>query len=401
MPCQPETVTSGRQPPPVKLSTPRRFAAVLVAFALVALGVILVKVLWRLHLPYVNTVLGLGLGCLCLVLAMLAAWRVMSAFLYKVGRRLSFSYFLIGVLPIPMVMLLLVVVAYLLACLFVGHIYRDALQPLDTEVAAVTREHAALFLRSGQVPDAPPPGALPGMAFAYYRDGKRTAGDPRPPARRARRLYRRPRPRAQPAQLSVGRDQPPRRPGRRHANQAVQPRAAAADPGQQPQRGRGAAVHKERVGGPLVLGPPAAAVGTGQRAAARPGQRPPAHQQLAGHLEWHPAGLAAAPVRGQRRDRRRRLGGAGRPRRAAPERLRGGDADGDLHDRRAVAGGQPAQPGDRRRAARRLQRAHPGRAAGSDRRSAAHLQRDGGQPRDAGRGVGAEGAARERAVPGA
>jgi len=182
MPSQPETDTSGRQPPPVKLSTPRRFAAVLVAFALVALGVILVKVLWRLHLPYVNTVLGLGLGCLCLVLAMLAAWRVMSAFLYKVGRRLSFSYFLIGVLPIPMVMLLLVVVAYLLACLFVGHIYRDALHSLDTEVAAVTREHAALFLRSGQVPDAPPPGALPGMAFAYYRDGKRTAGDPRAPA---------------------------------------------------------------------------------------------------------------------------------------------------------------------------------------------------------------------------
>src|ERR1700687_4769425 len=182
MPSQPETDTTGRQPPPVKLSTPRRFAASLVAIALVALGVVLVKVLWRLHLPYVNTVLALGLGCLCLVLAMLAAWRLMSAFLYKVGRRLTFSYFLIGVLPIPMVMLLLVVVAYLLACLFVGHIYRDGLHALDAEVAAVTREHGALYLRSGQVPDEPPPGTLAGMAFAYYRDGKRTAGDPRAPA---------------------------------------------------------------------------------------------------------------------------------------------------------------------------------------------------------------------------
>src|SRR5260370_34452077 len=85
MPAQPETDATGPQPPPVKLSTPRRFAALLVALALVALGLVLVRALWRLHLPYVNTVLGLGLSCLCLIVAMLAAWRVMSAFLYKVG----------------------------------------------------------------------------------------------------------------------------------------------------------------------------------------------------------------------------------------------------------------------------------------------------------------------------
>src|ERR1700732_744642 len=154
MPEQPGTDATGPQPPPVKLSTPRRFAAFLVAFALVALGLVLVRALWRLPLPYVNTVLGLGLGCLCLIVAMLAAWRVMSAFLYKVGRRLSFSYFLIGVLPIPMVLLLLAVVAYLLACFFIGHVYRDALGSLDAEVAAATHERAAYFLMSGKVPDA-------------------------------------------------------------------------------------------------------------------------------------------------------------------------------------------------------------------------------------------------------
>jgi sigma-B regulation protein RsbU (phosphoserine phosphatase) len=167
----------------VKLSTPRRFAAFLVAFALVALGLVLVRALWRLHLPYVNTVLGLGLGCLCLIVAMLAAWRVMSAFLYKVGRRLSFSYFLIGVLPIPMVLLLLAVVAYLLACFFIGHVYRDALGSLDAEVAAATRERAAYFLVSGKVPDARvAAGAIPEMVYAYYRNGERAAGDPRAPA---------------------------------------------------------------------------------------------------------------------------------------------------------------------------------------------------------------------------
>jgi sigma-B regulation protein RsbU (phosphoserine phosphatase) len=167
----------------VKLSTPRRFAAFLVAFALVALGLLLVRALWRVHLPYVNTVLGLGLGCLCLIVAMLAAWRVMSAFLYKVGRRLSFSYFLIGVLPIPMVLLLLAVVAYLLACFFIGHVYRDALGSLDAEVAAATRERAAYFLVSGKVPDARVAGgAMPEMVYAYYRNGERAAGDPRAPA---------------------------------------------------------------------------------------------------------------------------------------------------------------------------------------------------------------------------
>jgi len=167
----------------VKLSTPRRLAALLVAFALVTLGLVLVRALWRLHLPYVNTVVGLGLGCLCLIVAMLAAWRVLSAFLYKVGRRLSFSYFLIGVLPIPMVLLLLAVVAYLLACFFIGHVYRDALGSLDAEVAAATRERAAHYLVSGKVPDPRVAGgAMPAMVFAYYRDGERIAGDPRAPA---------------------------------------------------------------------------------------------------------------------------------------------------------------------------------------------------------------------------
>jgi HAMP domain-containing protein len=167
----------------VKLSTPRRLAAFLVALALTVLGVVLFRALWRLHLPYVNTVLGLGLSCLCLVVLMLAAWRAVSAFLYKVGRRLSFSYFLIGVLPIPMVLLLLAVVAYLLACFFIGHVYRDALGSLDAEVAAATRERAAHYLLTGKVPDArTAAGSMPGMVYAYYRNGERAAGDPRAPA---------------------------------------------------------------------------------------------------------------------------------------------------------------------------------------------------------------------------
>jgi HAMP domain-containing protein len=172
----------------------RRFAAFLVGLALVALGVALLRALWRQHLPYVNTVLGLGLAGLFLALGVVAAWRVMRAFLYKVGRRLAFSYFLLGVLPIPMMLLLLGVVAYLLASFFIGHLYRDALKSLDTEVAAATHERAAFLLRRGRPPEgaaaaadpAGPAGAaepLPGMAYAYYRGGRRIAGAPRAPER--------------------------------------------------------------------------------------------------------------------------------------------------------------------------------------------------------------------------
>jgi HAMP domain-containing protein len=183
-----------------------------VGLALVALGALLVVALWRLHLPYVNMVLGLGVGCLCLILAMLALWRLMSAFLYKVGRRLAFSYFLIGVLPIPMMVLLLAVVAYLLACFFIGHLYRDALHSLEREVAAATRERAALYMRGGQPPATPAAiarGTESGMVFAYYRNGERTAGDRRAPAHWPAWAPQRPQQATTPAVSAALADAPP------------------------------------------------------------------------------------------------------------------------------------------------------------------------------------------------
>jgi HAMP domain-containing protein len=169
---------------PATFTTARRLAAFLVGLALVAVGVLLLRALWQLHLPYVNMVLGLGVGSLVLILALLTAWKVMRALLYKVGRRLAFSYFLLGGLPIPMMLLLLGVVAYLLSSFFIGHLYRDALKSLDAEAAAATRERAAWYLRTGRLPNLPAgAGQLPGMVYAYYRDGRRAAGDPRAPER--------------------------------------------------------------------------------------------------------------------------------------------------------------------------------------------------------------------------
>jgi serine phosphatase RsbU (regulator of sigma subunit) len=74
-------------------------------------------------------------------------------------------------------------VAYLLASFFIGHLYRDALRSFDGELAAATRERAALFQRTGQPPVVPAAAEpVPGTVFAYYQDGRRVAGDPRAPA---------------------------------------------------------------------------------------------------------------------------------------------------------------------------------------------------------------------------
>jgi HAMP domain-containing protein len=179
----------------VKPHASRRLLALIVGLAAIGLAVVLIVAIWHLHLHYVNAVIAFGLICFGIVALLLLGWKLISAFLYKVGRRLAFSYFLIGGLPIPMVMLLLAVVAYLLSSFFIGHLYRDAVRSLDAEVTVATRQRAALFLTTGRPPAAAAPGAasaghepdaplpLAGMTYAYYQDGRRLAGDGRAPAR--------------------------------------------------------------------------------------------------------------------------------------------------------------------------------------------------------------------------
>ena len=80
--------------------------------------------------------------------------RAYRAFLWKVGRRLAFSYFLLGVLPIPLLLLLLALLAYLLSGFFLGHLYRDAVQSMQGEIAAAAAGPARRLRRRR----APPPG---------------------------------------------------------------------------------------------------------------------------------------------------------------------------------------------------------------------------------------------------
>lgn len=166
------------------------------AFGLVAL------VLWSGGIAFANAgvpVLSALVGFL--VAAGTVGWlcwlalRLLRRMLWRVGRKLAFSYFLIGVLPIPMVLVLLGLGLYLQAGFFLSHLYRDAVRSLEAELSYVARtalnaDRDPAPIR--QPPDARGPGSPAGadghftppqgVALAFYQDGKLVAGDPGAPA---------------------------------------------------------------------------------------------------------------------------------------------------------------------------------------------------------------------------
>jgi serine phosphatase RsbU (regulator of sigma subunit) len=123
--------------------------------------------------PVLSVLAALFLVSTLLLLLLWAAWRIYHAFLWRVGRRLAFSYFLIGVLPIPLVMLLLAAATYILSGFFLGHLYRDAARGIAGELD--TRAEAALARGAGDGGDDER------VAVAVYRSGRRVGGDPRLP----------------------------------------------------------------------------------------------------------------------------------------------------------------------------------------------------------------------------
>jgi sigma-B regulation protein RsbU (phosphoserine phosphatase) len=130
------------------------------------------------HIPYLSGLTGFLLVAGGVALLVWALFRAYRAFLWKVGRRLAFSYFLLGVLPIPLLLLLLALLGYLLAGFFLGHLYRDAVQSVQGEIAAAAQSRLGAFAA------ASPPRAAEGgdVVFGYYRNGRKLAGDPRLPA---------------------------------------------------------------------------------------------------------------------------------------------------------------------------------------------------------------------------
>ena len=110
---------------------------------LLVLGTVLVAsvVLVSLDLGVMSVLATISLVVSLLALLLWGAWRLYNAFLWKVGRRLAFSYFLVGVLPIPLVLMVLAAVVYIQSGFILGHLYHDA-------VEAAKRTHARIILRN-------------------------------------------------------------------------------------------------------------------------------------------------------------------------------------------------------------------------------------------------------------
>lgn len=114
---------------------------------------------------------GLLLG-LALMALLLLLWKGLQKFLWSVGRRLAFSYFLIGIFPIPLLALLLILNGFLLSGYFLGHLYRDSASSLQVEVQHAA-ETALIEFTSGQHAELDRSDRID---FAYYRKGRRVAG---------------------------------------------------------------------------------------------------------------------------------------------------------------------------------------------------------------------------------
>jgi sigma-B regulation protein RsbU (phosphoserine phosphatase) len=143
----------------------RKRTALLLAVIGLLLFVALAARLIGLHGLYV-----LALAAALVLLGLWAGIRLFRRFLWRVGRKLAFSYFLIGVLPIPMVTVLVGVALWLLAGALVGHLFRDTAVAFQRELEETTAQALDGFreghprLREGDV------------LLAYYRDGKKVTG---------------------------------------------------------------------------------------------------------------------------------------------------------------------------------------------------------------------------------
>jgi serine phosphatase RsbU (regulator of sigma subunit) len=119
--------------------------------------------------------LALGaLAVLALVWLLVQTWR---RALWRVGRRLAFSYLLVGVLPLALIALLLLVATYMTAGFLLGHLYRDGVAALRGEL-----ERIAEARLGGR--EEPPRPLLDGLTVrvAEYRRGLRVGADTEAPA---------------------------------------------------------------------------------------------------------------------------------------------------------------------------------------------------------------------------
>jgi len=156
-------------------STRRRLVRILLVVALLAAA-------WTLGylftVPVLSALARLFVWVAGSAITVWLLWRAYQRLLWRVSGRLAFSYFLIGVLPIPLAATLLLVLVFLVSGFFLGHLYRDALHGLELEIQAEAAHAAAKDL--SELADGRA-GADKTVAYAVYRGGHRVAGDPAAP----------------------------------------------------------------------------------------------------------------------------------------------------------------------------------------------------------------------------
>jgi len=167
--------------PPVPTSPElRRNLKRQIVLALAVLPAAAGLVMW--WLPRQGAAAALLRGYAAVAAAIVVGWVLtlgLRRLLWRVGRRLAFSYVLIGVVPIPLMALLALVAAYVMNGFFLGHLYRDALSSTATELRLAVETRFEQLSRGWTSPDPTP---VP-VSYAYYRDGRKLGGDPRAPRR--------------------------------------------------------------------------------------------------------------------------------------------------------------------------------------------------------------------------
>lgn len=145
------------------------------AFLVVVIVLILGVIGFLFGATYVVLPAQLLLTGTALLFLLWVAWSAARRLMWRVGHRLALSYFLIGVLPIPMLAALAFLTGYLVAGFFLGHLHRDTVASLHSDLQITADALLESFSEGGSLQQAR-------LGSAVYLKGRRVMGDRNLPA---------------------------------------------------------------------------------------------------------------------------------------------------------------------------------------------------------------------------